>query len=89
MEPVTFLQRLATLPGHLRVLPDLEIVTFEYNRRDAEVMALLEGNADAINARRLRTRSGRLLRIEVDPAPPPRRPPPSRSRVNSGGRFQR
>ena len=89
MEPVTFLERLATLPGRLRTLPGLEIVTFEYNRRDAEVMALLEANVEAINARRLRTRSGRVLRIEVEPAPPPRRPPPPGGRVNSGGRFQR
>lgn len=89
MEPVTFLERLATLPGRLRTMPGLEIVTFEYNRRDAEVMALLEANVEAINAQCLRTRTGRVLRIEVEPAPPSRRPPPPGARVNSGGRFQR
>ena len=89
MEPVTFLERLATLPGRLRTTPELEIVSFDYNRRDAEVMALLVDHVEAINARRLRTRSGRTLRIEVDSAPPPRRPPPPGARVSSGGRFQR
>jgi transposase len=89
MEPATFLERVATLPGRLRLLPDLEILTFEYNRRDAEVMALLATHVDAINARELRTRSGRVLRIEVEPAPPPRRPPPAGGRVNSARRFAR
>ena len=90
MAPVTFLERLATLPGRLRLTPELEIVTFDYNTRDPEVMALLATHAQAINARRLRTRSGRVLRIAVDPAPPPRRPPPSAAaRVNTKWRFDR
>ena len=90
MAPVTFLERLATLPGRLRLTPALEIVTFDYNTRDPEVMALLSAHADAINARRLRTRSGRILRIAVDPAPPPYRPPPSAAaRVNTKRRFER
>ena len=89
MEPVTFLERLATLPGRLRTLPELEIVTFDYNERDPEVMALLAAHREAINARRLRTRSGRVLRIEVDPAPPPHRPPPAPARSNTKRRFER
>ena len=86
MQPITFLERLATLPARLRVLPDLEILTFAYNQRDPDVMALLIQHCDAINARALRTRSGRTLRIRIDPAPPPARPPPPR-RSNSGDRF--
>lgn len=89
MAPVTFLERLATLPGRMRVMPDLEIVTFDYNTRDPEVMALLATHRDAINARRLRTRSGRVLRIEVEPAPPPRRTPPTGTRGNTIRRFAR
>lgn len=89
MEPVTFLERLATLPGRLRTMPELEIVTFEYNTRDPEVMALLATHRQAINERRLRTRSGRVLRIEIDPAPPPRRPPTPATRVNTNRRFER
>jgi transposase len=89
MEPVTFLERVATLPGRLRMTPDLEIVTFEYNHRDPEVMALIAAHAEAINGQRLRTRSGRVLRIAVEAAPKPRRPPPPRARVNTARRFQR
>jgi hypothetical protein len=87
MAPVTFLERLATLPGRLRVMPNLEIVTFDYNARDPEVMALLATHREAINAQRLRTRSGRVLRIEVEPAPAPRRPPPPGTRGNTIRRF--
>ena len=89
MAPVTFLERLATLPGRVRMMPDIEIVTFDYNTRDPEVMALLATHREAINARRLRTRSGRVLRIEVDPAPSPRRPPPPKARANTIRRFAR
>ena len=89
MEPVTFLERLATLPGRLRRLPGLEIVTFDYNHRDPEVMALLSLHAEAINAARLPLRSGRVLRIAIDPAPPPRRPPPPATRTNTLRRFHR
>src|ERR1019366_9636617 len=53
MEPVTFLERLATLPGRLHVMPELEIVTFEYNTRDPEVMALLATHRQTINGLRL------------------------------------
>jgi hypothetical protein len=77
MEPVTFLERIATLPARLRRTPHVEILTFEYSRRDPDAMALLSASCDAINARELRTRSGRILRIGVDPAPaatPPPRP---------------
>ena len=87
MEPVTFLERLATLPGRLRQTPTLEIVTFDYNHRDPEIMALLDAHAEAINALQLPTRGGRVLRIAVDPAPPPRRPPPPHSRTNTARRF--
>ena len=80
MEALTFLERIATLPARLRILPDVEILTFEYNRRDPDVMALLTQHAEAINARRLRTRSGRTLQLRVDPAPPPARPPPGRTK---------
>jgi len=80
MEPITFLERFATLPARLRILPNLEIVTFEFNQRDPAVMALLTQHCDAINARALRTRSGRTLRVLVDPAPPPTRPPTGRAK---------
>jgi transposase len=89
MEPVTFLERLATLPARLRMTPELEIVTFDYNHRDPDVMAILAEHCEAINARQLRTRSGRLLRIQVDPPPTPRRPSPENRRVNPGDRFRR
>jgi len=89
MEPVTFLERLATLPARFRTTPELELVTFLYNRRDPDVMKLLASNCNAINARRLRTRSGRLLRLQVDPAPQPRLPPPRQRRVNTKNRFTR
>ncbi len=87
MDAVTFLERVATLPARLRVLPHHEILTFEYNRRDPEVMALLIAQCDAINARGLRTREGRTLKIAVDPPPPPVRPPPNR-RVKTNDRFR-
>ena len=87
MEALTFLERLATLPARLRVLPQLQIVTFEYNHRDPDVMALLTAQCDAINARRLKLRNGRTLRIQVDPAPPPTRPPTGR-RTKSMDRFR-
>jgi hypothetical protein len=79
MEPITFLGRFATLQARLRILPDLEILTFDYNQRDPDMMALLTQYCEAINARALRMRSGRVLRIIVDPAPAdaptPRTPP--------------
>ena len=78
MEAITFLQRVATLHARLRILPDFEVLTFEYNQRDPDVMALLTKHCDAINARALRTRSGRTLLVRVDPAPPPKRPPTGR-----------
>jgi hypothetical protein len=81
MQPVTFLERVATLPARLRVLPKLEILTFEYNPRDPDVMALLAEHSESINARALRTRSGRTLRVQVDPAPPPTRPPTGRAKT--------
>jgi len=89
MAPVTFLERMATLPARLLKTPQLEIVTFEYNTRDPEVMGLLAANCDGINALGLRTRSGRRLEVRVDPAPEPRRPRPPGSRVGSGDRFKR
>lgn len=89
MEPATLLERLATLPGRLRIMPEVEIVTFDYNTRDPEVMALLAAHCEAINARRLRMRSGRVLRIAVDPAPAPRRPPPPGARGTTIRRFAR
>jgi hypothetical protein len=87
MEPLTFLERVATLPARLRLLPQLEILTFEYNHRDPDVMALLAAQCDTINARGLKTRSGRTLRVHVDPAPPPTRPPTGR-RTKSMERFR-
>ena len=77
LAPVTFLDRIATLPARLRSTQELEILTFEYNRRDPEIMTLLAGLCESLNTRRLHTRSGRVLRIQVDPPPPPRRPPPA------------
>ena len=85
----TFLDRVATLPATLHKTPQLEIVTYEYNRRDPEVMGLLESYAEAINARGLRLRSGKKLYIKVEPAPKPRHPPPPGSRVGTGDRFKR
>src|SRR5207237_2749477 len=87
MEPVTFLERLATLPARRYLTPQYEIVTFAYNRRDPDVMALLSAHMETINTRALRLRSGRILRIQVDPAPLPTRPPPSARRTNSADRF--
>ena len=89
MEVSTFLERVATLPARLCKTPKLEIVTIEYNRRDADVMGLLQTHCDAINARNLRLRSGRRLRLVVEEAPPPARPPPPGSRFGSGERFVR
>jgi hypothetical protein len=83
MEAVTFLERVATLPGRLRILPKVEILTFTFNQRDPDVMALLTQHCEAINARALRTRSGRTLRLQIDPAPPPLRPPPDRTKSSS------
>ena len=87
MEPVTFLERLATLPGRLRVMPNLEILTFDYNHRDPQIMALLEMHAPAINELHLKMRSGRFLRIEIDAAPPARLTPPNSARTNTRRRF--
>jgi len=89
MEVSTFLERVATLPASIRVTPQLELVTFEYNRRDAEVMGLLQVHCDAINDRRLRLRSGRTLRIALEKAPKRSRPPPPGSRSGSGDQFKR
>jgi len=89
MDALTFLERVATLPARMTVTPNLEIVTFEYNRRDPDVMALLEKFCETINSRGLRTRSKRKLKIQVDPAPKPVRPPPDRSRCKSNDRFIR
>lgn len=78
MEALTFLERIATLPARLKVLPRLEVLTFEYNQRDPETMALLFKHCDAINARGLTMRSGRKLQLRIEPAPPTTRPPPQR-----------
>jgi hypothetical protein len=81
MEVLTFLERVATLPARLRILPKFEVLTFEYNQRDPDVMALLTKQCEAINARALRTPSGRTLRVQVDPPPPPTRPPTGRTKT--------
>lgn len=83
MEPLTFLERVATLPARLRTLPTVEVLTFAYNQRDPDVMALLTQHAEAINARELKTRSGRTLRVQIDAAPAPARPPPGRTKSTS------
>jgi hypothetical protein len=83
MEAITFLERVATLPARLRLLPKVEVLSFAYNQRDPDVMALLIQHCEAINARGLRTRSGRTLRVQIDPAPPPTRPPPDRTKSTS------
>ena len=46
MDPITFLQRVVTLLARLRVLPDLEILTFAHNSRDPDVMDLLKQRCD-------------------------------------------
>lgn len=89
MDVITFLERVATLPAKFRKTPHLEIVTFEYNRRDSEVMGLLQAQCEAINAQGLRMRSGRKLRVVVEEPPKPKRPPPRRPQVESGSRFKR
>ena len=89
MEIETFLERVAVLPARLRITPKLEILTFEYNHRDPDVMALLAENCEMINARELLMRSGRILRVQVDPAPPPKRPPPKNRRTRPGDRFRK
>lgn len=79
MTALTFLERMATLPARQRMTPNFEIITFSWNQRDPEMMALLKEFSSAINERGLRMRSGRKLRVEVDPEPPPLRAPhPSR-----------
>ncbi len=78
MEPETFLKRIATLPAWRRTTPQLELITFEYNTRDPGTMTLLAASCASINQRLIRMRSGRVLRVAVDPAPPPARPPPKR-----------
>jgi hypothetical protein len=88
MEATTFLERLATLPARLRTTPQLEILTFEYNKRDPDIMALLAQQCEGINNRGLRMRSGRILQVRVEPAPPPRCPPPTNQRVKPGDRFR-
>ncbi|MCP4122052.1 MAG: hypothetical protein GY751_09890 [Bacteroidetes bacterium] len=88
MEAITFLERVATLPARLRMTPNLEILTFDYNRRDPEVMSLLATHCNAINKRGLRTRSGRKLRILIEPDPTVR-PPPADERCKSSCRFVR
>ena len=89
MEASTFLDRVATLPARLQMTPQLQIVTFDYNRRDPEVMGLLQQHCEAINARKLKLRDGRVLRLAIDKAPKSKRPPPPGSRVGSGDRFKR
>jgi len=69
MEPTTFLTRIATLPARLRRTPHVDILTFEYNTRDPDAMALLSANCEAINARKLRSEGDRILRVQVAPAP--------------------
>jgi len=81
MNPITFLERIASLPATLCVQPTTETLTFAYNCRDPEVMALLHMHCDRINARALRTRSGRILQMQVEVAPPPRHPPPRRAKT--------
>jgi len=85
----TFLDRVANLPATLHQTPQLEIVTYEYNRRDPEIMGLLESYAEAINAKRLPLRSGKKLYIKIEPPPKPRHPPPPGSRAGTGDRFKR
>lgn len=85
----TFLDRVATLPATLHQTPQLEIVTYEYNRRDPEVMGLLKSCAEAINAKGLRLRSGKKLYIKIEPPPKPRHPPPPGSRAGTGDRFKK
>lgn len=77
MAPLTFLDRMATLPARQRMTPNFEIITFSWNQRDPEMMTLLREFSSAINERGLLMRSGRKLRVEVDPEPPPLRPPPA------------
>jgi hypothetical protein len=77
MSPVTFLERVATLPARQRMTRDYEYITFEYNRRDPKIMELLIANCDGINALNLPMRSGRILRVAVE------EPPEGRSTNNS------
>ncbi len=90
MEVSTFLDRVATLPARMRGTETLQLITFEYNRRDPEIMGLLQRHSEAINAAQLKLNDGRILRVAVDPPPKSLRPPPpSGSRVGTGDRFKK
>ncbi|MCP4081984.1 MAG: helix-turn-helix domain-containing protein [Planctomycetaceae bacterium] len=89
MDALTFLDRVATLPARQSFTQDLETITFAYNQRDPDVMALLEEFSQTINDRGLRMRTGRNLRILVDPAPLPLRAHPCKNWCKSKTRFKR
>lgn len=75
MAPVTFLERVATLPARQRFSEEFEYITFEYNHRDPRTMALLIASCANVNALRLPMRSGRVLHIAVEePSDDPRHP---------------
>jgi hypothetical protein len=65
MTPRTFLERIATLPAWSRVTDTHEYLTFPYNKRDPNSMALLAASCSTINAMQLRTRAGVILQIAV------------------------
>jgi transposase len=70
MEATKFLERIATLPARQSFTKNYEIITFAYNQRDPEVIALLKKYSQAINDRGLRMRSGRKLMFAFDPDTP-------------------
>jgi hypothetical protein len=73
MAPKTFIERFCALRGVQFMTPDIEIIRFTYNTRDPEMMQALSKVYTEINARKLKMRSGRVLRIEIEPDPRQRR----------------
>ena len=69
MSPLTFLERIATLPAWSRVTDTHEYLTFRYNTRDPATMALLAASCSTINATGLRTRAGVILHVAVQDDP--------------------
>lgn len=66
MEYRTFVERIATLKGWYRQTTQADYVVFDWNERDPDIMVLLQGGVDRINAMRLTVPSGRPLRFIIE-----------------------
>ena len=86
MYPIAFLERVVTLLARLRVLTDIEILTFAYDRRDPDVMGLLKQPCGSVEARSLRALRGRIMRVQLDPVSASRCP--RLELAHTGGRFR-